>query len=224
MGNKRTLIMLFFTFILSMALAAQDKMVLSHSGEDHPFYKSSKMILIEAYSRLGIDLELKQFPLERSAVVANSGTVDGELFRGEFEQSLYPNLLRVPVAIAVGEISAFTNDLEFEVTGWESLKPYRLGTQNGLKPAEEGASGMNLKKVTEGEQLFKMLKAGRIDVVILPKDVGQMNMIEAGFPSARLLEPPIQRDFIYHYVNSKYKSLIPKLEVELTKMKEEGFF
>jgi polar amino acid transport system substrate-binding protein len=224
MKKRVLLIILPFLFMFTTALSAQDKFVLSCGGVDHPFYNISLDILTEAYSRLGIDLEIQELPLERAIQVANSGSVDGELFRGEIEKSDYPNVIKVPVVIALGEISVFTKNKDFVVNGWESLRPYIIATQIGLKPVELNTEGMNVKKALEWEQLFKMLDSGRVDIVVLPKDVGLSALESMNLQGIRVLEPPVQRDFIYHYLNVKHSDIVPKLTAILKQMQTEGLF
>ena len=37
-----------------------------------------------------------------------------------------------------------------------------------------------------------------------------------------LLQPPIQRDNLYHYLHSKHAALVPKITAVLQEMEEEG--
>lgn len=222
MNKKIHLLLIALFLIITVNLSAQSKLILSCGGDDHPFYAPSMSILTEAYGRLGIDLEIQVLPLERSVQVANNGTVDGELFRGEIDPQEYPNLIKVPVVIAMGDLVVFTKNKTFQVNGWDSLRPYVIGTQIGLKPVEISTEGMNVKKATEWNQLFMMLDSGRVDIVVLPRDVGMSALTDMNLSGITVLEPPVQRDLIYHYLNKKNSALVPKLTSILEQMQDEG--
>jgi len=87
----------------------------------------AERILREAYRRIGRELEVKAMPGERSLLSANSGDTDGELYRRAGIDKAYPNLLMVPVALQQYEIVVFSKLRQFDVRGWESLRPYKLG-------------------------------------------------------------------------------------------------
>ena len=164
--------------------------------------------------------------------MANQGGIDGELFRGNINRDEFPNLLCIPVPILNIEIVVFTKDVEFEVTGWDSLQPYTIGFQVGMKRIETGTKGMQVESVTTTEQLFMKLAAGRNDIVVLPRDLGMdvlKSMMVLGsdvinlntLQGIKVLEPPLYRDFLYHHLHSKHAELVPKITAALQEMADE---
>ncbi len=205
---------------------AQQTLVLG-GGLKHPMGVIASRILTIAYDKIGVTIETKELPSERSLRHADSGKIDGELFRGEnaITPETAPNLVKIPVPIAYGQLVVFTKDKNFEVTGWDSLAPYKIGTLIGLKEAEVNTSGMTVEKSVEPDALFKKLDAGRNDVLVLPRDLGLMIIKQLNLPggkAVRILEPPLQEDKLYHYLNKKHQTLIPEITRILQQMEADG--
>jgi len=179
--------------------------------------------ITEAYKRIGITIEIQRFPVERSLQMANSGEVDGELIRrGRIEQS-YPNLLRVPVAIVTGEIVVVTKNRKFEVKGWESLIPYKVGYVRGVKVVEMNlVEGTCAEAVVTGDQAYRKLDAGRTDVVVDIRRQAQFELKRLGLKDLVVLEPPLLTVPFFHYLHVKNQRLTEPLTKSLQKIKDEG--
>ena len=215
-------------------LQAQDRLVFGSMGETEDLLSViSTRILSEAYGRIGIEIAARELPGPRSMDMANRGDIDGELFRGEINGDQFPNLIRIPVPIMYGEIVVFTKDVEFEVVGWDSLRPYSIGIQYGVKEIEDGTKGMRVEPVRHSEQLLMKLATGRNDIVVHPRDLGLRTLKTVitqapegidlkALQGIMVLEPPLQRDALYHYLHSKHAALVPKLTVALQEMADEG--
>jgi polar amino acid transport system substrate-binding protein len=216
-------------FICSAFLApAQEKLVFTTGGSPQlPPAKECLSILTEAYGRLGIEIEAISLPSERALRMANSGEADGELFRGRDVKDTYPNLIKIPVPLQQGEIVVFTKDHLFEVKGWASLKPYRIGSHTGQKEVEAHAAELNIEFVTMAEQLFEKLANGRTDVVVIPRILGLTTLSEMGkngtldLSGIKILEPPLQHDSLYHHLHKKHAHLVPEITAVLESMIQE---
>lgn len=211
-----------FFFCGLASLCAQEKWVFSSGGRiSEPAVQEYVSLLGEAYGRLGVEIETVELPSERSLRMANSGKMDGELFRGSGEAGNYPNLIKIPVMLAYGEIVVFSAKHTFEVKGWESLAPYVVGSHNGQKEVEAHAGELRVDFVATPEQLFKKLVSGRNDVVVMPREVGLAALASMGRRgeldpgTVMMLEPPVQRDVIYHYVHKKHAGRIPQITAAL---------
>ncbi len=215
-------------------LHAQDRLVLGFRGGTgalHPVIATR--ILTEAYGRMGIEIEAREFPGPRLLSKANQGIVDGDLFGGDMYSDQYTNLIRIPVPILYKEIVVFTKDIEFEVEDWDSLRPYRVGILYGNEDVDAKTEGMRVEPVTSLEQLFMKLASGRNDIVVLPRKPGlrALESVIAQHPESinlntlqgiKVLEPPLQLDFLYHHLHSKHAALVPKITVVLQEMADEG--
>lgn len=182
----------------------------------------SEDVLRAAYAKLGIAISTTELPAARALALSNDGTLDGEVNRIEGMEKSYPNLIRVPVAISQVDGVAFTKGLNFPVSGWESLRPYRLGTRIGLKFAEQGTAGMNVERVASVEQSFAKLAAGRVDVVVETRLSGLWQVKAAGLQGITVLEPPLIRRQLFHYLHKKHAHLVPRITAVLEKMQADG--
>ena len=179
-------------------------------------------VLSKAYSKLGIKVIYHPLPGERSLRVANSGKVDGEVFRIANVQKRYKNLIQVPTKINILPAIAYTKGKKINIDGWQSLKPHRIGIQVGIKFAERGTKGMNPTRVDTNEQLFKMLDSGRIDVAIAAQSNGLKTLKKMNTTQISELTPAIEEYPLYHYLHKKNSHLLSKLNAVLIKMTQQG--
>jgi len=200
-------------------LQAQQTFVIS------TFYASPLMqvcseVMIRAYKKLGIEIDIVSFSGERSLATSNKGKVDGELFRNDQIAKRYTNLLMVPIPIAQVDIVAFTKHKQFTVNGWSSLQPFLIGVEIGFKRLENKTKGMNTQTATRVEQLFKMLNLGRVDVVPQVRMDGLNALKQLNIKGVKMLEPPLFKGLVYHYLHKKHLALLPKLSAVLEQMEK----
>ncbi|MDM8567641.1 transporter substrate-binding domain-containing protein [Candidatus Halobeggiatoa sp. HSG11] len=179
-------------------------------------------VLKEGYRRIGVTLKFEYLPAERAIKDANQGITDGVLSRIPTLSEKYTNLIRVEPPINEVEGVAITKNLNFLVKGWESLAPYRIITQRGLKFAEIGLQGMKYSEVNTQKQLFDMLNHGRADFLILAKIDALVTMKQNEFQGFKILEPPLVKIQMHHYLHKKNKKLVPHISSSLAEMKSEG--
>lgn len=217
----RAAVALFFVLALSQAADAQDTLVLS-GIEDSVNTQIGLRVLEQAYAKLGIQLIYLPLPGERALRDANAGRVDGEVFRIANVEKRYAHLIPVPTPINVLEAIAFTKDKQITISGWESLRGYKLGIQVGIKFADRGTRGMDRILVDSNEQLFKMLYHERIDVAVMAHVNGLITLRDMHQRGIQALQPPLQRYPLYHYLHQKHQALIPRLDAVLREMQATG--
>jgi len=185
--------------------------------------EAGKAILKEAYKRIDEEVTFEFLPGERALLMSDGGRADGEMFRVDNLQENYPNLLKVPTSYIEAENVVFTKTLDIHITGYESLKPYIIGFRRGLKTAEFGTEGFsNRQLVTKGEQAFLMLNMGRVDVVIEERLRGWRYVKSLGLKGVIVLEEPVSRVPLFHYLHKKNQSILPKLDEAIQTMHEDG--
>lgn len=179
-------------------------------------------ILKEAYDRLGYEIIVEPFPGQRALLFSTQGKVDGELFRNPKIMKKYKTLIEVSVPLWRTELSVFTRDLDIEVKGWESLKNYRILILRGHKLAEAKTRGMNVRTVTYFEEMFKALSRGGHLVGIGSRVSGLISLNERNSSRIRILEPPLERTKVFHYLHQKNAHLVPEIQRVLEAMEKSG--
>lgn len=180
-------------------------------------------MLREVYKRLNIKIELVDLPAKRALMESSSGRLDGEVQRNIRVQEQYPTLLMVRPAINYIEPSVFSKKYRFPVTGWDSIKDYRIGIVRGVGTSEDGTRRMKLvQAITTLEQAMQMLASDRVDVVVSDLFSGQVVIRQFKLDTIHALGPPLQRTEIYHFLHEKHRNLIPRIEKVLREMQASG--
>ena len=217
----QSLILIFLIFILNPTyLQAKEKFSISTFVDVDAISIAAERVLREAYKSLSIDIEIKHYPGMRSLWNANEGITDGELFRIEGIDQKYDNLRRISVPITWADQVVFTKNIQFLVKGWQSLKPYRIGHVKGVILVENNTKGMDVDYFRTTETEFRALAQGRIDIIVEDRFAGLLTLRQLNIKGVRILEPPITRVTLYHYINKKHQHLVPKLEKALRQMKK----
>jgi polar amino acid transport system substrate-binding protein len=192
--------------------------------EKNAFHDAAAEILRQAYAALDVDVVYKTFPAERALQMSNNGHSDGELVRIKGIDTMYPNLIRIPVSHVTAEQMAFGRDASFVVNGWKSLEPHSLVFHRGYKVAEKNTEGMNRSIVVDDTTALIMVDKGRIDLAVANRFSGAKVIEEEGLMNVVMLTPPVQRDPLYHYVHSRHHDLVDDITRVLEVMEAEGEF
>lgn len=181
----------------------------------------SEVILIKAYRALGYEVKIVNRPSERALVEANDGRFDGEVQRIDGIGKTYTNLVQVPVATNYIEGVAVAMRPSAKIDSLESLRGRRIGIVRGIKFAERRTVGMSPVKASGYEALLRMLVKGRVDIAISPR----MNIIHqsalSGIDGIHILEPPLERFELFHYLHKKNTGLVPAISAKLQEMAED---
>ncbi|WP_051333497.1 substrate-binding periplasmic protein [Aliagarivorans marinus] len=221
--NKTALLLVFILHLCFSHPLQGQSLSITTLPETDPLVQLCARIMSEVYQRLGLDLDLRYMPPKRALVDANNGKSDGELFRIAGIESLYPNLVRVPVPIYTIEGVVFSKLHDFQVAGWESLRPYRIWGLRGVHFSEVGTRGFNREFNNRVEPLFKKLAAERLDVVVETKFSGAIILQQLGLQQViKTLEPSLARFELYHYLHKDHQALLPMFEATLTEMQRDG--
>lgn len=218
--NGLLIFLLLSLLMMTGSVYAQEK--LFFGTMDSPLAQIGKKILHEAYQRMGIQIDARILPAERALYMLNGGKFDGEVLRIKGLEEHYPNLRIVPVPVIALEGVVFTKDVTFEITGWESLKPYKIGILRGSKFAEKGTQGMKVEPVTTYKQVLLKLYLGRNDVAVMDRTNGLTEIRKLNMQGIRILEPPLVTTDLYHYLHKKHENLIPKITQIIQEMVKEG--
>lgn len=221
MNKRHTYLALILIMLISSTAYPQRRILLGYGGYDHPMAATAEKILKEAYSSIGVSIDLEEFPPERFQVMGDLGRTEGILFGGESISKKFTNLAKIPVPLGYDDIVVFTKDVSFTVKNWDSLRPYKIGIMIGMPEIEKFTARMRIEAVANPRQLFLKLDQNRTDIVVLPKLLGMKTLKEMKLSSIKILPGRVDRWGLYHYLHKDSK-LIPEITKALEKMNDNG--
>jgi polar amino acid transport system substrate-binding protein len=220
--------MIFLPISSLSAQGLQKEIVLADSG-DRLLNGVAQEVGTRVFGKYNIDFKLRTFPKARALAMANAGDADGDAYRVYDLQKIsggkYPNLMRVDAPYISIYWTAFVsnNYKDIKVTGWKDLANYNVAAIRGNKKMEARLNEFVPKEkrtlVNSYEQAFKMLRRGRVDVVVGKPSVG-VSYLKKHKDLHMIGE--FENQNIYMYLHKKHKQLIPGIEFELRKMKKSG--
>lgn len=218
---KKMMFLLASGLLFALPVMAHQKLVFS-TINGLSMVPAGEQLLKDAYAQLNIEIRIKEYPGERSLVMANTAKTDGELGRIAGMEKQFPNLVMVPVPLMHLSVSAYSNQNIF-VTSFSDLKKYRIGFVAGTKIVENFTDGFpNRLGVSRPDQLFEMLLLGRIDVAIDMTEDGLIVLQVAKYKTIKAVSPALAEGDIYHYLNKKHADLVPKITKVLQEMSDQG--
>jgi polar amino acid transport system substrate-binding protein len=207
----------------SINVAAQPALQIARI-ENVPDQEVGAAILTVVYAKLGIRIEFVDVPAKRSLIESSSGHLDGEVQRVLDVQREYPTLVAIREPFNYIEPTAFVKELNFNVNGWESLRPYRVGIVSGVGSSERGTTGMPQVEATATmDQMMLMLARDRIDVAVNDLFSGMLVIRRLGLDGQlRAVSPPLQHIDMYHFLNERNRELVPRVEAVIRDMRASG--
>ena len=218
----------------SAALSADDeaavkrqKPYIFYTGLESPIHNVLDARIQEAFRRLNLKARVQVLTSSQRALILANEEGDGDAARLRDIKDYAPqntaNLVLVPESIITMEMSVYTRNLMFPVTGWESLEKYRNGGRIGAKFVEKELPGKR-SFLTTTVQLVQMLKEDRIDTMVEWGLIADATIEKLKINDLKKLSPPIQTKTLYLYLHKKHQSLVPALTKVLRQMKEDGSF
>lgn len=221
---------LFVAILVAVALAAPvragDRLVLS-SGMHEPWTNTAgtgftNLFITELFGRLKLKAEVTFNPAAARALqLADGGIDDGLAARMAGLEKDYPNLVRVPEPFFVNDFVA-AGTTRPAVGKWADLAPLSVGYilgwyvfDNNVPPVRELATPKDSK------QLFGLLKAGRVEVILHERWQALWQAREQDI-ELKIAEPPLAATPMYIYLHKRHADLVPRVTAELKAMKAEG--
>ncbi|WP_440055884.1 substrate-binding periplasmic protein [Pseudoalteromonas sp. T1lg65] len=191
-----------------------------------PLYVQAKNVLSEAFEELGYDLFIITLPNKRSLSWANSGRVDGELFRVDsLDLTQLPNLVQVPEPIAIIDQSVIGNS-DIKVNGWKSMKNLTIAYERGTAFLDKNQSRFKgIILVDDFEQAIELILAGRADITVTSKATAErlLKLTTNQSTTIRVHTPPLVEIRLHTYLNKdRHPNLAARLAETLKQMKADG--
>ncbi len=219
-GWQTCLIILVLSFAFN-SMAQGSPVVIATVGNSANV-PAGRAVIREAYSRIGVEIEFSSHTAEEAIAKSNSGVVTAELQRIDGISQDYENLVQVPIPINIIQGSGFSIKYRFPITGWHSLRPYRIGIVRGIVFAERPTRGMNVTFANGYEELILMLKNDEVDVGVMPRIQGLA--VTRSAENAEIIEMDgiLETLFLYHYVHNSRLDLVESLTPVLKQMLLNG--
>ena len=201
--------------------AGDEVLVIAHipgSADAH----AGRAVLEEAYKRLGIAVEFRGFSAAAALEASNSGEADAELQRIDGISRTFKNLVQIPIPVNYIQGLAFSQQYNFPVKGWYSLKPHRIGIVKGILFAERGTEGMDVAVAATYAELIGWIEKGRVDVGVMPRIGGLLAIKRSGAKRCREMAGILETFLVYHYVHRSHADLVGRLGPILKEMLLDG--
>ncbi|WP_421316289.1 hypothetical protein [Aeromonas veronii] len=221
-----------FLITLSLGVSAVENTIVLVSSEDTLKSRYGCWlynIYSEAFSRLGYKLIYRGVPGGRAPILAEDGSVDGEIHRPLEYQQQTKTMIRVNESHFDVTIEAYVYDKRLKFNSWGDLKndDLRIEFRRGSKRAGEVLSKLIkpslLTDVNTTEQGLKKLIKGRTDVFIeqtIVFDKNKKELLEISPEYEKIYSAGIIDTLKgYAYLNKKHTDLAQKLAFTLQLMK-----
>jgi len=210
-------------FLLAGALAGQEKIVITSPGYLHPAAQILRIILAEAYAKIGYAVEFDTSPPLRGIYEMRTGAVDGFLLSdGRFGEEV-PESVRVPTSVISDDFVVFSKGEKLPVKNWEDLKPFKILYLAGQFPSETRLkTGYDATAGNAVPEMMLMLDRGRADALVLPKAQGLMIRKQLGLKGIVCSDAVLVSEPLYHFVSAKRASLVPRLDAALAELVKSG--
>ncbi|MFA9217762.1 MAG: hypothetical protein ACEQSK_11740 [Sphingomonadaceae bacterium] len=210
---------------------ASDKLVLARPATKDSNYASRlfQLVATDAFSRLGYQVEVRNYPALRASREADAGRVDGEAGRSLQYGAVHPQLQLIDEAVVTIRMAAFVTDPAIKVNGWDSLqeRPYRVSYRAGYElprlRLQQMVGAARLHAVVEGQAGMQSLALGLTDVYIDTHEFGQMliDKMPERYSQVRVAGW-VEHLPLYFYLHRRHAALIPRLAAILKEMRVDG--
>ncbi|MCL2184733.1 MAG: ATP-binding protein [Treponema sp.] len=223
MANFLKLLLIILLFISPVHLtvwAQTNNTVKAAMSDDHSIIM--ERILYTALKRSGFQMISNRTGMRTAVADVNYGDAVILPTQTDGWDIMYPNLIKVPVAIDNVEYTVYTlSSKNYHFSQWSDMAGLRIGFRwqneyiaNNLWRAQAG----NLVTKNDISQLWDSLLNKETDVIILPR----MSHFEHRFPHGIKRVGVFERQSVYTYVNNKHSELVPLLEKAYLEMFEDG--
>lgn len=179
-------------------------------------------VLREAYSKVGIEVEIQRHPGEIALRKSRAGEVAGEVHRIDGVDIQFPELVQVPVPINFIDFAIFSRLPEFKPESWFDLARRQVGILRGVVAVEQATRDLNTRAVDTYAELFSLLVRGEVDAVAVPMVVGLDAMKRLPKDSGIVTNAILDSYVLYHYLHRSHAQLVPVIEPVLREMLRDG--
>ena len=178
----------------------------------------------EWFERAGLQVQLFNTPAARGLENANSGIVSGDAARIDIDNSLYPNLLRVPEPVIEVIFSGLYTDPEVNVRSQADYRKYRVGYVRGWRIAERLFEGeANAIAVRTSDNLLDMLAVDRLEIAFMTVAPARELARKKKMKFLNRTDFVIRKN-LYLHLHSSHGDKVPRMTEILREMKSDGSY
>lgn len=185
---------------------------------------ASILLIRDAFSTLGIDIEMVYLPRLRSLDQANRGYIDGDLLRSEGIKEEARNLIRVPESICISHYYIYAPTQTTTSNYWSDFpdpQPIILTEMRGINFLwPESLMNTTPLTVPDTQQGLRAISNGRGNLLLLPE--GLLELIINNQPDIEFLKLHPRTGSLpgYVWLHKRHKALVSKLAQALAKVKQ----
>jgi hypothetical protein len=193
--------------------------------DDVPSTTAAVQILETAYQRLDINMTTLVAPSRRALLMADSGKLDGDLFRIETVADGYPNLVRVGFPLLKGKFHVVVRNREIqELPESHADDPLKVAVRRGIIIAENTAKALGMEPIhaESYEQVRTLLEMRRVDLAFVASIEGITPLVNSEWHHLHILPEPVASFTLHHYLNRHHVELAEELAEVLAQLEQEG--
>ena len=193
--------------------------------DDVPSTIAAVQILETAYQRLDINMTSLVAPSRRALLMADTGNLDGDLFRIATVAEGYPNLVRVDFPLLKGKLHAVVRNREIQqLPESRTNDPIKVAIRRGVIIAENTATELDMEPIhaESYEQVRTLLEMRRVDLAFVASIEGITPLANADWHHLHILPEPVATFTLHHYLNRRHAGLAEDLAEVLVQLEQEG--
>jgi len=179
-------------------------------------------VLEEAYSRLGVGLDVTRLPGDLALRRSSSGAADGEVHRIDGIAGAYPALVQVGIPINYIEVGVYSRDSELDPRSWLDLQGLEVGIVRGIIAAERLTDRLEVRRVDTYQELIALLARGEVEVIVTPLINTEVALIEGALDHGIHMNGVMDTYLLYHYLHEEHIAVVPVVEAILKDMLVHG--
>ncbi len=214
------------SFLLISAAATAAERLKIVSAAPYPYHKPNNdgfvdLLLTDTFKRSGYEISI--FPGRSLRAIHNVTAGESDALLGaKYCCADLPELVRVPEVFFEGTIVAAVLNKNIKITDWADLALYKVAHLRDWKAVTSNlppdVSAVELKRPY---QMFKMLAAGRFDVVISSAELTKA-WIDKLKLDVKILTPPLLEIDVFLFMNIKHKEKVGSIAASLKEIKADG--
>ena len=180
-------------------------------------------VLAEIYRQAGLQMQVLPMPILRAHLMAVSGRVDGELCRIYGYEA--PELVRVePGYYRISILAYSMRARNVEVRKPADLLKYSLGTIRGVHYSDGLTKDHPaVTRAINSEQMFRMLQAGRVDLVLEASGTAQTSLDKLNMSAREVVASPELVGFdLFNFLHKRHQGLVPRISEAIRRVKASG--